>query len=468
MDVKLPDGTIVKNVPDGTTKAQLMQKLGRSVDYKVGESARNFGPSVVKAGKEAWNAVTHPVDTGKALLDLGGSALEKVGRNFEEFYSGEEIAPTPGKEDAANAMGQFYKDRYGSVDAFKQTAMDDPAGLMLDASMLVAPARAASKVPMVAKITSTVDPINAIARTGQTAMKVIPEGYAAKLYDSAAKFSNREGFDRNAAIRTAMDEGILPTNKGVRKLENRIQILDATLDDLIAEAGASGMKIPVSAIESHIGELRKTKGGFRLGRGKDVEKIDKILETWHKDLAALGGGGRVSSVSPEFIQKFKQSAYGDVNWNAKRPGAKASRIEEDTYKAMARGAKDAISEAIPEASEINKLLGQLLELQPELIKATGRIDKHNMIGLDTSFKTGAGAAIGIAAGSPGIGTGIGMALSMIGNPRIKPRVALALKRLRDGDVKWIDQNLGDPAVRAAIVLAGRAEEIVGAPAYGDE
>lgn len=28
-DVRLPDGTIVKNVPEGTTKAQLMQKLGR-------------------------------------------------------------------------------------------------------------------------------------------------------------------------------------------------------------------------------------------------------------------------------------------------------------------------------------------------------------------------------------------------------------------------------------------------------
>lgn len=30
MDVKLPDGTIVRNVPEGTTKAQLMAKLGKS------------------------------------------------------------------------------------------------------------------------------------------------------------------------------------------------------------------------------------------------------------------------------------------------------------------------------------------------------------------------------------------------------------------------------------------------------
>ena len=29
MDVKLPDGTIIKNVPEGTTQSQLMAKVGK-------------------------------------------------------------------------------------------------------------------------------------------------------------------------------------------------------------------------------------------------------------------------------------------------------------------------------------------------------------------------------------------------------------------------------------------------------
>lgn len=460
---------IAKQRGDFENAYKIEQQLkSEPVDYQVTESIKNLPSSAWENLKGMVNAVVHPVDTAKSLGSIGGAGLEKIGRNFEQFYMGESIPPTQGKEDALNKAIEYYKGRVGSVDALKQTAMDDPVGLMLDASTVVSPARMATKSPAITKALATVDPINAAARAGQTALKVIPEGAAAKLYDSAAKFSNRAGFDRNSAIRTALDEGIMPTQKGVRKVEDRIQLLDAELDNLIQEAGASGQKISVAAVEKYIDDLRRAKGGFRLGRGKDVEKINKIMDTWHKDLAELGGGARISRVSPQFIQEFKKSAYGDVNWKAKSPGAKRSQVEEDVYKAMARGAKDEIATAIPQATEINKLLGDLLNLQPELVKAAGRIDKHNLIGLDTSVKTGMGAGIGAASGAPGIGAGIGMALSLLGNPRIKPRIAIALKRLRDGDVNWIDQNIGDPAVRAALSLASHANEIVSAPTYGAE
>ncbi len=36
MDVRLPDGTILQNVPDGTTKAQLMEKLSAN-GYDIGK-----------------------------------------------------------------------------------------------------------------------------------------------------------------------------------------------------------------------------------------------------------------------------------------------------------------------------------------------------------------------------------------------------------------------------------------------
>ena len=438
---------------------QIKQAETQPVDYDVMQSIKNFPGSMKNLAVEGYQALSSPVETGKALMGAGQSGLEKLGRNFEEFYMGEEIAPTPGKEDAANAVADYYKGRYGSIDALKRTAMDDPAGLMLDASF----AGSATKIPGIATVARAIDPINAIAKTGQTALKVIPKGTAAKLYDSAAKFSNRAGFDRNAAIRTALEEGFVPTQGGVRRVQGRIDILNAMLDELIVEAGKSGTKIPVNAVEAYLDQLRKTKGGFRLNRGKDLQKIDKLQEQWHKDLADLGGGTKITHVSPEFIQSFKKQAYEGVSYKKKSPGAKTSQVGEDFDKAMARAAKDEVARAVPEASEINKLLGELYNMQPELVSAAGRIDKHNLLGLDTGVKVGAGAAIGAGADATGIGAGLGMAISLLGNPRVKPRIAIALKRLRDGDTKWIDQNIGDPAVRAALVLAGRAQEIVGEP-----
>ena len=43
MDVKLPDGTIIKDVPDGTTKAELTAKLKRLQPTSLGQAGRIEG-----------------------------------------------------------------------------------------------------------------------------------------------------------------------------------------------------------------------------------------------------------------------------------------------------------------------------------------------------------------------------------------------------------------------------------------
>jgi hypothetical protein len=425
--------------------------------FSVREMLSNIPSSAAGVASDFAHAVTNPVDTGRAVAQLGGSVLEKIGRNFEEFALGEDIPPTPGKEDAANAVGQFYKDRYGSLDAIKQTAERDPVGMMVD----VAGAGSASRIPGLSRVAAAVDPINAVARGGQAALKAIPPNLASKMYDTAAKFSTTlPQAKRESLVRTALEHGFLHTQGGVRRISSRIDLLDAQLDDLIEQAGRAGERIPVNRVFDHLSELRKSRGGVRLGAAEDLNAIDKIVASFQSHLDNLGQqmGGRITALSPEQLNEFKRSAYKDINWDAKR--LSGTPVKEDTYKAMARAAKDAVSEAVPEASEINRLLGELLELQPHLIRSANRIDNRNFISLDTSIKTGAGIAGGAAVDATGTGAAIGLAASLLGNPKVKPRIALALKRLRDGDVRWIDQHIGDPAVRAAIVLAGNAEQIV--------
>lgn len=432
------------------------------------QATKNFPGSVWNVGKEMVGAVRNYDETIPAMLELGKSAVNKFGRNYANLNTGYHTPPEPGSEDAADAMIDYYKGRYGSLDSARQTAVDDPAGAMMDASIFLSPGRALTKNTAIQSGIKSVDPISATVRAGQSALKLIPEDAAYNLYDKTAKFPHNGRFDRAAAIRTAVDEGILPTPGGIRKVENRIEILGATLDDMIAEAGRNGAKIPVGEVERYINQLIREKGGFRKGRRADVERIKELLDEWHADLADLGGGARVSRVSPEFVQTFKRSLDRDINYNKPNPNSAARPVDEDFDKALRRGAKDAIADAVPEVSEINKLLSELENLQPALKQASARIGRNNVMGLDTSAKTGAGAFVGNTMGQPALGAGVGFAMSMLGSPAIRPRIAIYLKRLRDGDVAYLERNIGDPAARAALVLAANARDVLDAPSYAEQ
>jgi hypothetical protein len=50
MDVRLPDGTIIKNVPDGTSKADLMAKLTAN-GYKSYEPVESVNEQQQKIGR---------------------------------------------------------------------------------------------------------------------------------------------------------------------------------------------------------------------------------------------------------------------------------------------------------------------------------------------------------------------------------------------------------------------------------
>lgn len=83
------------------------------------------------------NAALHPIETAKNI----GTAIAGT-------------SPVPGPpgswhadvaKPAANAVGDFYKKRYGSVDAIKNTAYTDPLGMAADVSAVAAPFEGAAR-----------------------------------------------------------------------------------------------------------------------------------------------------------------------------------------------------------------------------------------------------------------------------------------------------------------------------------
>jgi len=121
------------------------------------EAVKNFGPSVANMVGDIYQAITNPVQTTKAVLDLGAGILQNALPERLVQAVGEDKA----SRDLASKVGQHYVQRYGSVEGAKRALATDPAGVMADLSTVLTggamlPTRAA---PALATVARAVDPL---------------------------------------------------------------------------------------------------------------------------------------------------------------------------------------------------------------------------------------------------------------------------------------------------------------------
>jgi hypothetical protein len=137
-------------------------------------AVKNFPSSVGSMLGDIYQAVSSPVQTTKAVLDLGAGILQNVLPEKLVQLIGED---RPSRE-VANKVGQHYVQRYGSVEGAKRAFATDPAGVMADLSTVLTagatlPTRAA---PALATAARTVDPLMLAARTTGKTLDVLGAG----------------------------------------------------------------------------------------------------------------------------------------------------------------------------------------------------------------------------------------------------------------------------------------------------
>lgn len=128
------------------SNADLMAALGKSAPKQDwGDLPSNIVPSSVELAKNIVHPIMHPIETAQSFAGIGKGLYSKA-----QGAMGIPQDPNQKAQDeaAADAIGQFFKDRYGSLDAAKQTIIKDPAGALSDvAGVLTGGELLAAKAP---------------------------------------------------------------------------------------------------------------------------------------------------------------------------------------------------------------------------------------------------------------------------------------------------------------------------------
>jgi hypothetical protein len=162
----------------------------------VGYSAVTHIPSSAKQyGKDVVRPFTQPKETARQMKNLVLGVAEKAGISSGETHKA-----------YADAAGQFFIDRYGSVENFKRTLATDPVGVLADISLVLSGggallARAPGAVGTLGRAVGTVgrvsDPLSAVGKAvkGTGALAAEGLGYTTGKGGEAIRGTARAGFE---------------------------------------------------------------------------------------------------------------------------------------------------------------------------------------------------------------------------------------------------------------------------------
>jgi len=156
-----PQPAGVKLPPGFEMETSGIPKQRRSFADVPGEALANVGTSAANFYKGLLTAITNPVQTVSGVIDVGAGTLQNLlPKELVDLVNQIDNKPEAAKRavDAANAAGGVLKDRYGSVEALKNTLATDPVGAAADLSMLFTGGASATAriAPTTSKVLSAV------------------------------------------------------------------------------------------------------------------------------------------------------------------------------------------------------------------------------------------------------------------------------------------------------------------------
>src|SRR5579859_365195 len=300
-----------------TTHSLSQPEANGSFLTNLGHSAANFVGGVA-------GAVTSPLQTASSIHDVVNGYLNKI-----PGIHANTPADKARQDAAADAMTKHFKDRYGSVDAIKKTAYEDPIGFAADLSSVLAPVagiggvaadaadigglartakalRAGAKVAQVgADVTNPLNVVGGATKTAGAVAKATgatPEvvaaithpvstgavNFAKKIYAKAVNPVGATAKDINTLAETGLSEGIGPTNEG--KLWNRIMGHADTVNKMVDEGASQGLTVDPEQVRTSVankllpnaaqGGEPGTSFGVQATPEADTSRVKNALQEW--------------------------------------------------------------------------------------------------------------------------------------------------------------------------------------------
>lgn len=311
----------------------------------------NIPGSAVKMATDMVQPIIHPQETIDNIANIGKGVLEKFG-----VKSGADHIKY------ADAVGQFFADRYGSWDNVKKTLKDDPVGTLADVStILTAGGSAAARAPGVVgkvgeaarAVGGAVDPLNAVGATAKAVGKVGAEvvggltGTGGKSLTLAAEAGAEGGaagkaFRDNISGNTSIDQvvadakGALGQLRAERGAEYRTGMAKVGADTTVLDFNKIDQAVQkVSGVKNYKGQdLSPTTKGIR-------DDITTAIAEW-KQLPAK------DFHTAEGLDALKQK-IGDIR-DGTQYGTPERLIADQIY----NGIKSTIVDQAPEYAKIMK------------------------------------------------------------------------------------------------------------------
>jgi hypothetical protein len=359
------------------------------------------GENLAAAPYEITKSITTPVLEG----DFGGagSAAAHAGLGLLEY--------------PATAMGlkdlwQKFKGTQPmdfQMRELQYMAENDPLGLAMGIKI-------GSHAPRLGK-----EAIKGGARATVRAMT--DEKSASNLYRSAMKPTIKEGkaAEVDKAINTGLETGavINRKGKGLQKTYERVEAL---------EDQVNGVLDPVTNTVN-VEAMDRSMDGVRKAAFDDLNHRDIIHSVADKYIRMLREHPKydaaTDSVPVQTTNTIKRRLYKDLRKGGAYDIGQVLSGKGTAAKGMANVLMQSIEEAVPEIGPLNKKLGEYLNLQKYLERATSRIENTDVLGMRTRLAM----LMGVAAPKYAV---VSLMSAIFDNPSFKSRLAIAIHKANKG------------------------------------
>jgi len=324
-----------------------------------------------------------------------------------------------GNEQYAQALGQYFADRYGGLDKIMETFYSDPAGFIDDAAMVItAGGAAATKVGKlgglnkvasvgqdVARIGNTIEPITLAGKgMGMVGNRITgaigKDKIGSRLIEAGQDYSKR-GYGQPVTM-AKFEKKFRPASeviseyglygKNTDKLINKIDEIQTMFDDIAIRSGRTiSSNDLLELISAKIDELRSSGFTEDVTVAKQIE--DKVM--------SLIEAGKITDNNPVDILTELRRGFDERNksWAIDPALKNSNQTMRDILQGSIRQATSDIK--APTGENLQQLGGRLNELysfQPIMEQAAMRGTTSRPFSLGKMASAGVG---GVVAGLPG-------------------------------------------------------------------